>query len=116
MIQVFGTKKCCDTQKALRFFKDRGIPVQFRDISEKAPSPGEWEDIAKAVGGFDLLLNEVGNAAKKKGLSYMEYDPKDELERDPSLMITPIVRAGKGKAAVGFDEKSWKAFAEAEKA
>jgi hypothetical protein len=29
--------------ESLRFFKERGVPVQFRDINEKAPSPGELE-------------------------------------------------------------------------
>ena len=48
MIQVFGTKKCKDTQKALRFFKERSVELQFRDIAEKAPSPGELDDMAKA--------------------------------------------------------------------
>ena len=28
-IQIFGTKKCNDTKKAERFFKERRIPYQF---------------------------------------------------------------------------------------
>lgn len=31
-IQIFGTKKCNDTKKAERFFKERGIKYQFIDI------------------------------------------------------------------------------------
>jgi len=31
MIQIFGTKKCNDTKKAQRFFKERGIKFQFVD-------------------------------------------------------------------------------------
>jgi arsenate reductase-like glutaredoxin family protein len=31
-IQIFGTKKCNDTKKAERFFKDRGIKYQFIDM------------------------------------------------------------------------------------
>jgi arsenate reductase-like glutaredoxin family protein len=114
VIQVFGTKKCRSTQKALRFFKERGVPVQFRDINEKAPSPGELEDIAKAVGGFSVLMDLEGAAAKERGLAFMEYDPRDELARNPLVMRTPIVRAGKGNAAVGIDEKRWKSYADAE--
>lgn len=30
-IQIFGTKKCADTRKAERFFKERGIKYQFID-------------------------------------------------------------------------------------
>jgi arsenate reductase-like glutaredoxin family protein len=115
MIQVFGTKRCRGTQKALRFFKERAVAVQFRDMDEKAPSPGELDDIAQAAGGHAALMDCEGGAAAKKWLSYMEYDPREELLRDPSLLRTPIVRAGKGKSAVGLDEKSWIAFAAAEK-
>ena len=111
MIQVFGTKKCKDTQKALRFFKERGLELQFRDITEKAPSPGELDDMAKAAGGFDALLDLKGAAAVARGLAYMDYDAREELLRNPLLLRTPIVRAGKGTAAVGVDESTWKRFA-----
>jgi len=109
---VFGTKKCRDTQKALRFFKDRGIDVQFRDIAEKEPSPGELEDISRAIGGCENLIDLEGAAAKKRGLSYMSYDARTELLRDPLLMRTPVVRLGKGVACVGISEPDWKRYAE----
>ena len=31
-IQIFGTKKCNDTKKAERYFKERGIKFQFIDM------------------------------------------------------------------------------------
>ena len=34
-VQIFGTKKCNDTKKAERFFKERGIKFQFIDMKEK---------------------------------------------------------------------------------
>lgn len=111
MIQVFGTKKCRDTQKALRFFKERGVQIQFRDIDEKAPSPGELDDMARALGGFDALLDLKGHAAAARGLAFMAYDAREELLADPALLRTPLVRAGKGLAAAGPDEKAWKEFA-----
>ena len=37
-IQIFGTKKCNDTKKAERFFKERGIKFQFIDMKEKGMS------------------------------------------------------------------------------
>lgn len=111
MIQVFGTKKCRDTQRALRFFKERGVEVQFRDIGEKAPSPGELDDISRAVGGADRLIDLEGAVAEKRGLAYLSYDPREELLRNPLLMRTPVVRQGKGVARVGVDEATWKAYA-----
>jgi arsenate reductase-like glutaredoxin family protein len=116
MIQIFGTKKCRDTQKALRFFKDRGIGVQFRDIAEKAPSPGELDDVARAVGGYGRLVDQAGKRAADRGLAFMEYDAREEILQDPLLLKTPIVRAGKGLASVGSDEAAWLSFARNEAA
>lgn len=39
---LFGTKKCNDTKKAERFFKERGIKYQFIDMKEKGMSKGEF--------------------------------------------------------------------------
>ena len=35
MIQIFGTKKCNDTKKAERFFKERNIKIQLIDMKER---------------------------------------------------------------------------------
>ena len=35
ILQIFGTKKSNNTQKALRFFKERGVEIQFIDLHEK---------------------------------------------------------------------------------
>ncbi len=37
-IQIFGTKKCFDTKKAERFFKERNVKIQFIDMKEKGMS------------------------------------------------------------------------------
>ncbi len=104
MIQVFGTKKCRDTQKALRFFKERNIDVQFRDMEIKPPSPGELDGMASSL-GFEALIDIEGQAAKKKGLSFMDYDAREELLLHPELYKTPLIRPGKGRVVLGFDEK-----------
>ena len=43
MIQIIGTKKNRATQHALRFFKERRITFQWRDLTEKGLSRGELE-------------------------------------------------------------------------
>ena len=55
-IQIFGTKKCNDTKKAQRFFKERGIKFQFIDILDKGMSKGEFQSVAKAHGGIDAII------------------------------------------------------------
>lgn len=116
MIQVFGTKKCRSTQRALRFFKDRGVEVQFRDLAEKAPSPGELDDMARALGSAAALMDSDGPAGKAAGAAYRAEAPRELLLADPGLYRTPLVRAGRGQAAAGVDEDAWKRFAAAAKA
>ena len=45
-IQIFGLKKCSETRKAQRFFKERRIPVHFIDLSQKEMSKGELRSVA----------------------------------------------------------------------
>ena len=56
-IQIFGTKKCNDTKKAERFFKERGIKFQFIDMKEKGMSKGEFNSVASANGGMENMLD-----------------------------------------------------------
>ena len=44
-IQIFGTKKCNETKKAERFFKERGIKYQFVDMKEKGIKPRTLDGI-----------------------------------------------------------------------
>ena len=37
-IQIFGKSKCFDTKKAQRYFKERGVKIQFIDLGKKAMS------------------------------------------------------------------------------
>ncbi len=46
-IQIFGTKKCNDTKKAQRYYRDRGIKFQFIDLSEKELSKGEFRSVCQ---------------------------------------------------------------------
>ena len=55
-IQIFGTKKCNDTKKAQRFFKERGIKFQFIDMKEKGMSKGEFNSVAQVNGGLDKVI------------------------------------------------------------
>lgn len=105
-IQIFGKKKCFDTKKAQRYFKERGIKVQNIDILDKGLSKRELQSIISAVGGLEKLLNE-----KDKNfhlISYLVEEQKEEkLLETPSLYKTPIVRNGK-KATVGYQPEVWK--------
>ena len=57
-IQIIGTKKCRETQKAERFFRERNIPFHFRDLSEKGLAQGELENITRKINVEDLIGKE----------------------------------------------------------
>ncbi len=107
-IQIFGTKKCKETQKAVRFFKERGIPIQERDLKSKGISPGELQSVLQGV-GEEALLDKESPLYRKKGLAYMEFDPAEEILEAPLLMKTPVVR-WKGKASAGYQPEQWKTW------
>lgn len=109
MIQIFGTKKCKDTQKAIRFFKERNIQVHLVDLKEKGISPGELRNIANSV-PLDDLIDREGKQYKKRNLKYMKFDIETELLDDPLLLKTPIVRY-KQKATIGHQPDIWSDWA-----
>ncbi len=112
MIQIFGTKKCAETRKAERFFRERGAKIHFIDLAQKGPSPGELKSIAQAVGGVFKLYDREGKRAADKGLrAALLGDPDIErhLLADPLLMRTPVVRFGKA-ATVGPETPESKAL------
>jgi arsenate reductase len=109
MFQIFGTKKCSDTRKAERFFKERGVVVQSIDLARKGMSPGELRAVAARVGGMTSLIDRDGKRYLDKGLKYAApTGPRIEalLIEDPLLLRTPIVRSSAG-ATVGFDPEAW---------
>lgn len=108
-IQIFGTKKCFDTKKAERWFKERGVKYQLIDMKEKGMSRGEFSSVVQAVGGVDRLISE--KARDKDLLALMKYltdeDRAEKLFENQQLIRTPVVRSGK-KAVIGFLPEVWK--------
>ncbi len=109
-IQIFGTKKCSDTKKAQRFFKERGINFQYRELSEKGVSKGELENIKRIFEPEDLIDKE-GKQYKKRNLQFIIHDVEEELLSDPLLFKTPIVRNGK-EVTLGVEPEIWNKWTE----
>ena len=79
-IQIFGTKKCIETKKAERFFKERGIKYQFVDMKKKGMSKGEFNSVAQANGGLDHMINWEGK--DQNLLALIKYIAnEDKLEK-----------------------------------
>lgn len=108
-VQIFGKNKCFDTKKAQRYFKERGIPFQFIDMTQKGMSKGEYNSVKQAIGSMEELIDE--NTKDQQTYLLIKYlaeeDKEEKLLENPKLFKTPIVRNGK-KATVGFKPDIWK--------
>lgn len=108
-IQIFGTKKCNDTKKAERFFKERGIRIQFIDMKEKGMSKGEFNSVAQVNGGIENMINP--DCKDKDALALIKYiaseDKLDKILENQQVIKTPIVRNGK-QATLGYHPEIWK--------
>ena len=107
-IQIFGTNKSFDTKKAQRYFKERGIRFQMVDLKEKGMSRGEFDNVARAVGGWQNLVDP--DAKDKQTLALLDalidWQKEDKLFENQQLLKQPIVRNGR-QATVGYQPDVW---------
>lgn len=108
-IQIFGTRKCFDTKKAERYFKERKIKYQFIDMKDKGFSKGEFNSVKQAVGGLEQLIDS--NCKDKDLLALIKYlaaeDREEKVLENQKVIRTPVVRNGK-QATVGYQPEVWK--------
>ena len=111
-VQLFGTKKCAETRKAERWFKERGVKLHVVDLGQKGMALGELRNVAARVGGIEALIDREGKRYVERGLKYSApTGPRIEqaLVDDPLLLRTPIVRS-EGRATVGYVPEVWKTW------
>ncbi|MBD7915948.1 ArsC family transcriptional regulator [Clostridium sp. Sa3CUN1] len=106
-IQIFGRKKCFDSKKAERYFKERKIKFQYIDLDIKAISKGELNSIKKNISINDLI-NQNTKEFKSLNLDkIISLEMKEEiLLKNPKLFKTPIVRNG-NLASLGYAKEVW---------
>lgn len=108
-VQLFATKKCADSRKAERFFKERGVKLHVVDLAQKRMSLGELRHVAAQVGGLEALIDRDGKRYVERGLKYAApTGPRIEqmLADDPLLLRTPIARSER-RATVGYAPDVW---------
>ena len=110
-IQLFGKKKCFDTKKAERWFKERRIKFQSVDLLRFGLSGGEFDSVLRAVGGVDALIDWDAKSPEIDLMRYMDDKraKEDKLFEHPELMKTPIVRNGK-QATTGYRPDVWETW------
>ncbi len=107
-VQIFGLKSSQATRAAERFFKERRVAIHFVDLKQKPMAAGE---IRRFMERFSLggLLDVEGGAFAEAGLKYLklsEAEMLSRIEKEPKLLLLPLVRAGK-RLSFGQDKEAW---------
>ncbi len=107
-IQIFGAKKCFETQKTERYFKERGIKYQYIDLYKYGLSKGEFDSVKTAV-GLRELINERAKEYQTLNMQQLGVGSvaAEVLYQNFKLYRTPIVRNGR-QATVGYQPEIWK--------
>lgn len=110
-IQIFGTNKCFDTKKARRYFKERGIRFQFIDLKQKPMSRGEFDNITRALGGWQAFVDPAAKDKQTLALldALVDWQKEDKLFENQQLFKTPVVRNGR-LATVGYRPEVWQTW------
>lgn len=110
MFKVYGIKTWNSVRKALRFFKDNNIEVEFFDTKKETPTSTSIEFwIEKA--GIDLVFNSRGTKYRSLKLKELNLDEQGKFEwlcKEPMLLKRPIVELS-DDVVVGFNEDDYKA-------
>ena len=111
-IQIFGTSKCFDTKKRpSAISRSGGVKFQMIDLKEKEMSRGEFDNVARALGGWEKLVNPKAKDKQTLALldALVDWQKEDKLFENQQLFLTPIVRNGR-QATVGYQPDVWKSW------
>lgn len=107
-IQIFGIERDQATRAAIRFFKERRVPISFVDLRKRPIAPGELRRFTERLGAA-ALLDPESPAYREAGLAYLRTDEAGIINRllaDQSLLRLPLVRRG-ADVTVGRAETAW---------
>lgn len=108
-VQIFGHERDHGTRAAVRFFKERRIPIHQVDLTRKPIARGELRRFVDRLGARPLV-DETSAAYRDGGLAWMRLDDIELVERlltTPGLLRLPLVRFGT-EVAAGRDETAWR--------
>ena len=105
-VQVFGTRKCAETRKTLRFFAERRIKTHFVDLKMKAASVGELRRFAQKF-GVEALVDRGSKRFQDKGLGTAHFGEDRWMtilseELNPSSRFIPKFLQGRARERAKF--------------
>ena len=108
-VKAWGLKKCDTTMKAVDYIKSQKVIVEFTDYSVDRPSAAQIEKWAKAIGGWEKLINRSGYTWR--GLAASETADLDDKKAaklasaHTSLIRRPLIEYEDGTVTAGFPPK-----------
>ncbi|MHB8398211.1 MAG: arsenate reductase family protein [Candidatus Limnocylindrales bacterium] len=107
-VQLFGLESDQATRAALRFFKERRVPVSFVDLRRRPIAPAELRRFVARLGAI-ACADTDGRAWKDAGLGYLrmtDHELAVRLLADVRLLRLPLVRRA-ADVSVGRAEATW---------
>ncbi len=111
-VQIFGFEDSQPTRHAIRFFRERRVPISFVDLRRKQIAAGELRRFVDRLGARSLL-DETSRPYRHGNLAYLRLDDAEIVERllaDNRLLRLPLVRCG-SEVTAGRDEATWARWA-----
>jgi len=108
-IKAWGLKKCDTTMAAVAYIKAKNVDVAFTDYSVDRPTAPQIEAWAKALGGWEKLINRSGYTWR--GLDASETQNLDDAKaamlaaQHTSLIRRPLIEHEDGTVTAGFAPK-----------
>ncbi|WP_419766091.1 MAG: arsenate reductase family protein [Arcobacter sp.] len=109
MITVYGIKTCGSVQKALKFFKENNIEVDFFDFKKDTPTAQKVKSWTEKS-DINVLFNSKGTKYKTLKLKELNLDENGKFEwlcKEPMLFKRPVIEFD-DKVVVAFNEDVYK--------
>jgi Spx/MgsR family transcriptional regulator len=109
-MKVYGIKTCGSVRKALAFFKEHDIEVEFIDIKKTQIEEDQITKWASKV-DINILFNNKGTKYRTRGLKELNLDEsgkKEWLVKENMLLKRPVIEYGNNEVMVAFDEENYK--------
>jgi arsenate reductase-like glutaredoxin family protein len=110
-VQLFGLESDSATRAALRFFKERRVPIAFVDLRRRPIAAGELRRFVERLGAVACTDRE-GRGCRDAGLGYMRLTDDELVARllgDVRLLRLPLARHGMDVPA-GPAESTWRTW------
>lgn len=108
MFTMYGLKNCSTCQKAIAWFEQNGLPLNFVDYREHPLEAARLQQWAQELGGWPKLVNRA--SMTWRNLPAERKEPQDDAQwlaliaEFPALVRRPLLITPEGEASVGFNE------------